>query len=48
MTRRFALLVNPKSAGGRPLKVLPEVTAELDRDDAPYRVVETRSLDHAR
>ena len=48
MTRRFALLVNPKSAGGRPLKVLPEVTAELDRVDSHYRVIETRSLDHAR
>jgi YegS/Rv2252/BmrU family lipid kinase len=48
VTRSFALLVNPRSAGGRPLKVLPTVRAELDRDGAPYRVVETRSLEHAR
>jgi YegS/Rv2252/BmrU family lipid kinase len=48
VTRRFALLVNPKSAGGRPLEVLPAVRAELDRAGAPYRIVETRSLDHAR
>ena len=48
MTRRFALLVNPKSAGGRPLKVLPAVRAELDRAGASYRVVETRGLEHAR
>jgi YegS/Rv2252/BmrU family lipid kinase len=47
VTRRFALLVNPKSAGGRPLKVLPAVRAELDRVGATYRVVETRGLEHA-
>ncbi|MFL5866263.1 MAG: diacylglycerol/lipid kinase family protein [Thermoleophilaceae bacterium] len=47
MTRRFALLVSPVSAGGKPLKVLPEVTAELDRLEAPYRTIETRGLDHA-
>lgn len=47
MTRRFALLVNPSSAGGRALAVLPEVTAELERLGAPYRTIETRGLDHA-
>jgi YegS/Rv2252/BmrU family lipid kinase len=47
VTRRFALLVSPASAGGKPLKVLPEVTAELDRLKAPYRTIETRGLDHA-
>ena len=48
MTRRFALLVNPVSAGGRPLKLLPAVRAELDRLGAPHRVVRTESLVHAK
>lgn len=47
MTRRFALLVNPVAAGGRTLKRLPAVTAELDRLGAPHRIVETRSIEHA-
>jgi YegS/Rv2252/BmrU family lipid kinase len=47
VTRRFALLVSPASAGGKPLKVLPEVTAELERLGAPYRTIETRGVDHA-
>lgn len=48
MTRRFAVLVNPVAAGGRALRALPAVSAELDRLGAAYRTVETRSLDHAR
>jgi YegS/Rv2252/BmrU family lipid kinase len=48
VTRRLALLVNPLSAGGRPLKVLPAVREELDRLTASYRVVETTSLEHAK
>ena len=47
MTRSFALLVNPASAGGRGLAVLPEVTVELDRLGASYRTIETKSLEHA-
>lgn len=47
MTRRFALLVNPAAAGGRALEVAPTVRAELDRLEASYRVIETRSLEHA-
>ncbi|MGE5636705.1 MAG: diacylglycerol/lipid kinase family protein [Nocardioidaceae bacterium] len=47
MTRRFAVLVNPSSAGGRALAALPSVTAELERLGAPWRSVETRSLEHA-
>jgi YegS/Rv2252/BmrU family lipid kinase len=47
VTRRFALLVSPASAGGKPLKVLPEVTSEFERLDATYRTIETRGLDHA-
>lgn len=47
MTRRFALLVNPVSAGGRTLELLPQITAELDQLGAEYRTAETRSTDHA-
>ena len=47
MGRRFALLVNPASAGGRALHALPEVHAELDRLGAPHRTVTTRSIEHA-
>lgn len=45
--RRFALLVNPASAGGRALEALPKVHATLDRLGAPHRTVTTRSIDHA-
>ena len=47
MSRRFALLVNPASAGGRALNALPAVHAELDRLGAPQRTVITRSIEHA-
>jgi YegS/Rv2252/BmrU family lipid kinase len=45
--RRFALFVNPASAGGRALKALPEVHATFDRLGAEHRTVTTRSIDHA-
>jgi YegS/Rv2252/BmrU family lipid kinase len=45
--RRFALLVNPASAGGRALEALPKVHAALDRVGAAHRTVTTRSIDHA-
>jgi YegS/Rv2252/BmrU family lipid kinase len=45
--RRFALLVNPASGGGRALKALPKVHATLDGLAATYRTVTTRSIDHA-
>jgi YegS/Rv2252/BmrU family lipid kinase len=47
VTRTFALLVNPASGGGRSLRALPEVIAELDRLGAPHRTVTTRSIEHA-
>jgi YegS/Rv2252/BmrU family lipid kinase len=47
VSRRFALLVNPASAGGRALQALPEVHAVLDRLGAPHRTVTTRSIEHA-
>jgi YegS/Rv2252/BmrU family lipid kinase len=47
LSRRFALLVNPASGGGRSLSALPEVIAELDRLQAPHRTVTTRSIEHA-
>ena len=45
--RRFAILMNPASAGGTPLRLLPEVERELDAAGAAHRVVETRDLPHA-
>ena len=47
MSRSFALLVNPASGGGRSLRALPAVLAELDRLGAPNRTVTTRSMEHA-
>jgi YegS/Rv2252/BmrU family lipid kinase len=47
VSRRFALLVNPASGGGRALKALPAVIAELDRLSATHRTVTTRSMEHA-
>jgi YegS/Rv2252/BmrU family lipid kinase len=44
--RRHLLLVNPHSAGGRTIKLLPEVEAELRRRDIAYRIVRTESLEH--
>jgi YegS/Rv2252/BmrU family lipid kinase len=47
LSRRFALLVNPVSAGGKALKALPAVHEALDRLGAPHRTVTTRSSEHA-
>jgi YegS/Rv2252/BmrU family lipid kinase len=47
LSRRFALLVNPVSAGGKALEALPAVQAELDRLGAPHRAITTRSSEHA-
>ena len=47
MSRRFALLVNPASAGGKALQALPEVHAALDRLGAAHRTITTRSIEHA-
>jgi YegS/Rv2252/BmrU family lipid kinase len=47
VTRRFALLVNPASGGGRALRALPAVIAELDAHGAEHRTVTTRSTEHA-
>jgi YegS/Rv2252/BmrU family lipid kinase len=46
--RPLAVLVNPAAAGGRASAAVAPVRAELDRLGARYRVVETRSADHAR
>jgi YegS/Rv2252/BmrU family lipid kinase len=45
--RRFAILMNPASAGGKPVKVLPALRRELTRAGAEHRVVETRDMAHA-
>jgi YegS/Rv2252/BmrU family lipid kinase len=42
----LTLLVNPSSAGGKALKLLPQVEAVLDARRAVFRVEKTRSLDH--
>jgi YegS/Rv2252/BmrU family lipid kinase len=47
VTRRFALLVNPAAGGGRALRALPAVIAELDAHGAEHRTVTTRSMEHA-
>ena len=46
--RHIALLVNPAAGGGRALKALPLVEAELARLGLPCRVQRTESIRHAR
>jgi diacylglycerol kinase (ATP) len=48
MNGPFCLVVNPSAGRGRPLRVLPEVTAVLDEAGAGYRVRRSASLDDAR
>ena len=42
----LALLVNPSSAGGKTLKLLPRVEQELDARRLAFRVQRTRGLEH--
>jgi YegS/Rv2252/BmrU family lipid kinase len=42
----LTLLVNPHSAGGRSLKLLPRIEAALDAGRAVFRVERTRGLGH--
>lgn len=42
----LALLVNPSSAGGKTLRLLPRVEAALDARRAVFRVQRTRGLEH--
>jgi YegS/Rv2252/BmrU family lipid kinase len=48
VSRRLALLVNPASAGGKALGILPKVEEELKRLGADYRVVRSDSGEHAK
>ena len=48
VSRRFALLVNPASAGGGRSGPCPSVIATLDALGAQHRTVTTRSVEHAR
>jgi YegS/Rv2252/BmrU family lipid kinase len=45
--RRFAILLNPASAGGKAQRLLPEVRAVLGAAGAETRVVQTKDLPHA-
>jgi YegS/Rv2252/BmrU family lipid kinase len=45
--RRFAILMNPASAGGRPLSLLPEARAALAIAGAEVGVVQTQDIPHA-
>jgi YegS/Rv2252/BmrU family lipid kinase len=42
----LTLLVNPSSAGGKTLKMLPEIEAALDARRVAFRVQKTKSLEH--
>jgi len=44
-TAPLTLLVNPHSAGGRALKLLPRLEQELDACRVPFRVERTKSLE---
>lgn len=43
----LCLIVNPVAGGGRSLRALPAVTAELTASGQSYQVAESRSLEHA-
>lgn len=47
MSRRYAVICNPASAGGRGKKRLPLAVAELRRLGVEHHVVETRDIEHA-
>lgn len=42
----LTLLVNPSSAGGKPLRLLPQIEALLDARRIAFRVQRTKSLEH--
>jgi YegS/Rv2252/BmrU family lipid kinase len=42
----LVLLVNPSSAGGRSLKLLPRIESALDERHVAFRVLRTRDLEH--
>jgi YegS/Rv2252/BmrU family lipid kinase len=48
VSRRLALLVNPAAAGGKALAAVKPARAELERLNAPFRVIETSSGEHAK
>jgi YegS/Rv2252/BmrU family lipid kinase len=45
--RRLAVVMKPGAAGGKARALLPQVDAELGALGLPYRVVETRDIEHA-
>jgi diacylglycerol kinase (ATP) len=44
----FSLIVNPAAGAGRSLRILPEITAELDARGLRYQVTRSGSREHAR
>lgn len=44
---RFAIVMNPSSAGGKPLRLLPAVRGALTAGGAEIEVVETQDIPHA-
>jgi YegS/Rv2252/BmrU family lipid kinase len=42
----LTLLVNPSSAGGKSLKLLPQIESALDARRAAFRVQKTKSIEH--
>ena len=45
--RRFAIVMNPASAGGKPLRLLPRVRGVLGAAGAGLDVIETQDIPHA-
>lgn len=46
--RRLALFANPAAAGGRAMTAIAAVETELTHLGVPFRVVDTRNVEHAR
>jgi YegS/Rv2252/BmrU family lipid kinase len=45
--RRLAIILNPASAGGKPLRMLGDVEAELAELGLPHRIFQSRDADHS-
>jgi YegS/Rv2252/BmrU family lipid kinase len=45
--RRFAIVMNPSSAGGKPLRLLPAVRGALTAGGTEIEIIETQDIPHA-